>query len=111
MARTDTQINIRLPPNMLEATRSAAKKNGRSVTAEVVDRLEDAARLLYHLEAQAKELPEEVEGNGSPQEELFAKYMVAQMQAKSLMRTLADMEDEIGNLTGLAPVRLDGIKD
>lgn len=96
---------------MLEAIRSAAKKNGRSVTAEVLERLEDAQRLLYHLDAQEEHAPLAAARDDSPQEVLFAKYMVAKMQAKSLMRTLAAMEEEIEKLTGLAAIRLDGVDD
>ncbi|NMW23373.1 Arc family DNA-binding protein [Rhodanobacter denitrificans] len=40
MARTDIQMNIRLPANMKAQIEAAAQESGRSVTAEIVARLE-----------------------------------------------------------------------
>lgn len=40
MARTDPQINIRLPADMIESLEAAAQVNHRSFKAEVLERLE-----------------------------------------------------------------------
>lgn len=40
MARTDPQFNIRMPEKLKEKIESAAAKSGRSMTAEVIHRLE-----------------------------------------------------------------------
>lgn len=39
MARTDPQLNIRLPADLKEKLERVAKMSGRSVTAEIVKRL------------------------------------------------------------------------
>ncbi len=40
MSRTDPQFNLRLPDDLREKVRTAAKANRRSVTAEILARLE-----------------------------------------------------------------------
>lgn len=40
MARTDPQINFRLPQKLKDKIEQAAKDNGRSVTQEVILRIE-----------------------------------------------------------------------
>jgi hypothetical protein len=40
MARIDTQVNLRIPERLLEKLRMASEDAGRSLTAEIVDRLE-----------------------------------------------------------------------
>ena len=40
MARTDPQFNVRMPADLKEKIEEAAKKNGRSMNAEIVYRLQ-----------------------------------------------------------------------
>jgi len=40
MARTDPQVNIRMPDSLKSALTDVAEKNGRSLNAEIVRRLE-----------------------------------------------------------------------
>lgn len=40
MARTDPQVNIRVPAALIEGLKSAATENNRSFNAEIVARLE-----------------------------------------------------------------------
>jgi len=40
MARTDPQVNFRMPADLKERLEEAAKKHGRSVTQEIIQRLE-----------------------------------------------------------------------
>lgn len=40
MARTDPQVNFRMPADLKDRLESAAKKHGRSVTQEIIQRLE-----------------------------------------------------------------------
>lgn len=40
MARTDPQLNIRIPIELKEKLEGAAKKSGRSTTSEIIKRLE-----------------------------------------------------------------------
>lgn len=40
MARTDPQVNIRLPEALVESLKQAAELSGKSLTAEIVERLE-----------------------------------------------------------------------
>lgn len=42
MARTDTQVNIRIPPDMRERIRQMAETNRRSVNSEIVHILDRA---------------------------------------------------------------------
>ncbi|GAB2799194.1 hypothetical protein GCM10027040_27830 [Halomonas shantousis] len=42
MADTDPQLNMRIPESLRDLIRDAAKQNRRSLTAEVVDRLEES---------------------------------------------------------------------
>jgi len=42
VAREDAQTRIRMPPMLLKAVQAAAKRNGRSMNAEVVAILQDA---------------------------------------------------------------------
>lgn len=42
MARTDPQVNFRLPEELMSEVRSSAEKNGRTVTAEVAKLLRAA---------------------------------------------------------------------
>lgn len=44
MARTDPQVNFRLPQELKDRLEQSAKENGRSVTSELVIRLEQS----YH---------------------------------------------------------------
>ena len=45
MARTDPQVNIRLPATLKAQLEESATKAGRSLTAEIVHRLEDSLDL------------------------------------------------------------------
>jgi hypothetical protein len=40
MARTDPQVNFRIPAELLEQIKDSAEKNNRTITAEVVSRLQ-----------------------------------------------------------------------
>ncbi|PJI52592.1 hypothetical protein CTI14_39835, partial [Methylobacterium radiotolerans] len=40
MARTDPQVNFRMPADLKEQLEEAAKKHGRSVTQEIIQRLD-----------------------------------------------------------------------
>lgn len=40
MARTDPQLNIRIPADLKQRLEAAAKESGRSVTSEIITRLE-----------------------------------------------------------------------
>ena len=42
MARTDPQFNVRMPADLKEKIEEAAKKNGRSMNAEIVYRLQQS---------------------------------------------------------------------
>ena len=42
MARTDPQFNVRMPADLKEKIEDAAKKNGRSMNAEIVYRLQQS---------------------------------------------------------------------
>lgn len=46
MARTDPQINIRLPAELLERIRDSAEASGRSLTGEIAFRLYESFRLI-----------------------------------------------------------------
>ncbi|GHB95967.1 Arc family DNA-binding protein [Thermomonas carbonis] len=39
MARDDTQVNVRLPAELVDRLRHAATQSGKSLTSEIVDRL------------------------------------------------------------------------
>lgn len=42
MARTDPQVNFRIPAELLEQIKEAAATNNRTITAELVDRLQSS---------------------------------------------------------------------
>lgn len=42
MARTDPQVNFRIPQELKDKLDKAAKKSGRSITSELVTRLEQS---------------------------------------------------------------------
>ncbi len=63
MARTDPQLNIRIPLELKEKLEDAAKKHGRSVTAEIVKILEDALASLDNPIAQPDLTNKEVSPN------------------------------------------------
>lgn len=44
MARTDPQLNIRIPAELKDALDAVAGKNNRSTTAEIISRLEESLR-------------------------------------------------------------------
>jgi len=62
MARTDPQVNLRMPAALKERLEEIATASGRSFTAEVVARLEQSVRAtdapLQHLIQQYQELKE-----------------------------------------------------
>lgn len=49
MARNDPQMNLRLPVDLKEQIEDAAAKNNRTLTAEVVDRLQQSFELIAGL--------------------------------------------------------------
>jgi hypothetical protein len=54
MARTDPQINIRIPAELKAAMEQAGKNNNRSMNAEIIARLE-ASMKAAHIAAQARD--------------------------------------------------------
>ena len=64
MARTDPQINIRLPLELKERIRIIGDQNGRSMNAEIVHRLEQS----FEAEAKSAETPDKLE-------QLLSKHM------------------------------------
>ena len=48
MARTDPQVNFRIPADLKDKIEQAAINNGRSITGELVIRLEDSFKLETH---------------------------------------------------------------
>ena len=55
MARSDPQLNIRIPLELKERVELAAKESGRSVTSEILKRLEASLAVGEGLEALTKE--------------------------------------------------------
>lgn len=49
MARNDPQMNLRLPVELKEQIEDAAAKNNRTLTAEVVDRLQQSFEIVAGL--------------------------------------------------------------
>ena len=77
MARTDLQINIRIPPELKDRLDAAATSASRSLTAEVVQRLEQSLRLEEIAAMPSSELAEQLVGLLKQAEEL-AKQIVRQ---------------------------------
>lgn len=48
MARDDTQVNVRLPAELVERLRDVASRSGKSLTSEIVDRLVDSFPATIH---------------------------------------------------------------
>lgn len=48
MARTDPQVNFRIPADLKDRIEQAAIENGRSITGELVTRLEESFKLETH---------------------------------------------------------------
>lgn len=42
MARTDPSFNLRIPPSLKEKLEIEAKSSGRTITAEIIKRLDDS---------------------------------------------------------------------
>ena len=57
MARTDPQVNFRIPAELKDKLDSAAKDNGRTLTAELILRLE----MTFEQDNQVKDLIERIE--------------------------------------------------
>ncbi|WP_295925324.1 TraY domain-containing protein [uncultured Xanthomonas sp.] len=57
MARNDPQVNVRMSSDLKERLEEAASRSGRSLTAEIVTRLD------WSLEAQLLDLVEQLQGN------------------------------------------------
>lgn len=58
MSRTDPQVNFRLPAELKEQLEESARKNMRSVTAEIVSRLEQSYKPSLSAEDAAKHFEE-----------------------------------------------------
>lgn len=56
MARTDPQVNFRIPAELKDKLDNAAKENGRTLTAELILRLE----MTFEQDDQVKDLLERV---------------------------------------------------
>lgn len=56
MARTDPQVNFRIPVELKDKLDSAAKENGRTLTAELILRLE----MTFEQDDQVSELMERI---------------------------------------------------
>lgn len=79
MARTDPQINLRIPAELKAKIEEFAKKSGRSTTAEIIKRLEDSCNAVtidttnlvsYQIEQLLKQAAELSESNKQMFEEL-----------------------------------------
>ena len=57
MARSDPQVNFRIPQQLKEKLEQSAKESGRSITSELVTRLEQS---FTNQSANIKELPLEL---------------------------------------------------
>jgi len=93
MARTDPQLNIRIPLELKEKLEDAAKKHGRSVTAEIVKILEDALSSL---------------DNPTAQPELTNKEVSSNIDDEAIRNDLRNLFDELSNKLLL---RVDEIKN
>ncbi|WP_291370340.1 MULTISPECIES: Arc family DNA-binding protein [unclassified Acinetobacter] len=56
MARTDPQVNFRIPAELKDKLDNAAKENGRTITAELILRLE----MTFDQDDQVSELVERI---------------------------------------------------
>lgn len=56
MARTDPQVNFRIPAQLKDKLDNAAKENGRTITAELILRLE----MTFEQDDQVSELMERI---------------------------------------------------
>lgn len=56
MARTDPQVNFRIPAELKDKLDNAAKENGRTITAELILRLE----MTFEQDDQVSELVERI---------------------------------------------------
>lgn len=86
MARTDPQVNIRMPEPLLERLRAAAQANGQTLAAEIISRLDASfpkSLNLLVLESRQREL-----------EAMSARRMELQwlMQEHRLKLSPADLE-------------------
>lgn len=57
MARTDPQVNFRIPAELKDKLDSAAKENGRTITAELILRLE----MTFEQDNDIADIREEIE--------------------------------------------------
>ncbi|PWB21312.1 Arc family DNA-binding protein [Comamonas sp. JNW] len=112
MARTDPQLNFRIPAELKERLEAAAVGNKRTLTAELVARLENSFRSeLQPLAAvkQSSSLPED--GSFSPQQiqEVFSSLAKNAQEVSALaglLKGLADgftISDEDGNEIARVP--------
>ena len=76
MARTDLQINIRIPHDLKDRLDAASASASRSLTAEVVQRLEQSLRL------------DEIAA--TPSSELADQLVVLLKQAEELVKQIAN---------------------
>ncbi|WP_363800068.1 Arc family DNA-binding protein [Lysobacter firmicutimachus] len=90
MARTDPQINLRIPAGLKEAVEAAARASGRSTNAEIV----------YRLEESLTEQPKGVSPRPRSIVELFAEQFevvgVHQDEEEGLWYQLDRLEKELG---------------
>jgi predicted DNA-binding protein len=68
MARSDPQLNIRIPLELKERVESAAKESGRSVTSEILKRLEASLAVGEGFEGL------------TPEQAQAVKFMIAQFK-------------------------------
>ncbi|MGC0154850.1 Arc family DNA-binding protein [Chromobacterium vaccinii] len=52
MARTDPQVNMRMPAELKDSLQQAALANGRSLNAEIVQRLDESFKVAARISAQ-----------------------------------------------------------
>ncbi|MBV8798703.1 MAG: Arc family DNA-binding protein [Alphaproteobacteria bacterium] len=81
MARTDEQMNLRLPDGMRDRVRAEAKANGRSMNAEVIARLEASFQPRF-------DVPEEIQ-------KMREQFQQMVMDVSDLRRALVKREADL----------------
>lgn len=89
MSRTDPQFNLRIPESLRDLVMTAAKRNKRSATAEILDRLERSF-------TETDELGISDSDRMNPEHALYVPYSDAQVTTKIHKdRLLAGLDDPL----------------
>ncbi|WP_081264486.1 Arc family DNA-binding protein [Pseudomonas fluorescens] len=89
MSRTDPQFNLRIPESLRDLVMTAAKRNKRSATAEILDRLERSF-------TETDELGINDIDRMNPEHALYVPYSDAQVTTKIHKdRLLAGLDDSL----------------